>query len=66
LDKKFTGTYEKIQNTVQTNEIIAAENIDQIAQAINQYQKAIENLQEHLTPTTLPVVKEKRKQEVMA
>jgi hypothetical protein len=50
---------------VPTNEIIAVEKIDQIAHEIDQYQKEIEDLQEHLTPTTPPVVKEKRKQEVV-
>jgi hypothetical protein len=37
--------------------------IDRIAQEIDQYQKEIENLQEQLTPTTPPAVKEKRKHE---
>jgi prophage maintenance system killer protein len=37
--------------------------IDQIAQAIDQYQKEIGNLHDQLTPTTPPEVREKRKQE---
>ena len=45
------------------DEITTVEKIDQIAQAIDQYQKEIENLWEHLTPATPPAVKEKRKQE---
>jgi hypothetical protein len=35
-------------------------------QAIDQYQKEIENLQEQLTPRTPPSVKEKRKKEEIA
>jgi pantothenate kinase len=60
---KSAGTYEKIPKTTQTDELTTTENIDQIAQAINQYQKEIENLCEKLTPTTPPAVKEKRKKE---
>jgi hypothetical protein len=39
-----SGTYEKIPKTAQTDEITTVEKIDQIAQAIDQYQKEIENL----------------------
>jgi DNA repair exonuclease SbcCD ATPase subunit len=63
LEQKVAGTYEKIPQAVQSEEITAAEKIDRIAQAIDQYQKEIENLREHLIPTTPPTVKEKRKQE---
>jgi hypothetical protein len=66
LEQKVAGTYEKIPKAAQGEEIIAAEQIDQIAQKIDQYQKEIENLREHLTPTTPPTVKEQRKQEAVA
>jgi cell division FtsZ-interacting protein ZapD len=45
------------------NELPVARKIDQIAQAIDEYQKENENLCEHLTPTTPPAMKEQRKQE---
>jgi hypothetical protein len=64
LEQKVAGNYEKIPNIEKNDELIAVEKIDQIAQAIDQYQKEIENLREHLTPTTPPTVKEQRKQEV--
>jgi hypothetical protein len=38
------GIFEKLPNTVQGNELPVAEKIDQIAQAIEKYQKEIENL----------------------
>jgi polyhydroxyalkanoate synthesis regulator protein len=57
------GIFEKLPSTMQGNELPVAGNIDQIAQAIDQYQKEIENLREQLTPTTPPEVKEQRKQE---
>jgi chromosome segregation ATPase len=63
LEQKVAGTYEKIPQAAQSEEITAAENIDRIAQAIDQYQKEIENLREQLIPTTPPAVKEQRKQE---
>jgi hypothetical protein len=63
LEQKVVITYENIPKTVQRDELTAAENIDQIVQEINQYQKEIENLHKHLTPTTPPEVREKRKQE---
>jgi hypothetical protein len=44
LEQKVAGTYEKIPQATQRDEITAAEKIDQIAQAIDQYQKEIENL----------------------
>jgi hypothetical protein len=59
------GTYEKITQTAQGEEITGLEKIDQIVQAIDQYQKEIDNLLEEITPTTAPVVKEKRKKEVV-
>ena len=37
-------TYEKIPKIVQNDELITVEKIDQIAQAIDQYHKDIENL----------------------
>jgi len=43
-EQKVARTYEKIPNTAQMDEITIVENMDQIAQAINQYQKEIENL----------------------
>jgi hypothetical protein len=57
------GVFEKLPSTVQGNELPIEGNIDQIAQTIDQYQKEIENIHDHLTPTTSPIVKEKRKQE---
>ena len=63
LEQKVAGTYEKIPQATQRDEITAAKKIDRIAQEIDQYQKEIENIQEHLTPTTPPVVKEQRKKE---
>jgi hypothetical protein len=57
------GTYEKIPKTAQRDELTTTKKIDQIAQAIDQYQKEIENLREQLTPTTPPAVREQRKQE---
>jgi hypothetical protein len=54
LEQKVAGTYEKIPQATQRDEITAEEKIDQIAQAIDQYQKEIENLQEktHTKHTT--------------
>jgi hypothetical protein len=63
LEQKVAGTYKKIPQAAQGEEIIAAKNIDRIAQAIDQYQKEIENLREQLTPTTPSTMKEKMKQE---
>jgi hypothetical protein len=48
---------------MQGNELPVAGKIDHIAQAIDQYQKEIENLHEQFTPTTPPAVKEQRKHE---
>jgi hypothetical protein len=61
LEQKVAGTYEKIPNIVQKDELTAAEKIDQISQEIDQYQKEIKNLRKHIMPTTPPVVKEQRK-----
>jgi predicted nucleic acid-binding Zn-ribbon protein len=44
LEQKLTGTYEKIPQDMQGDVITTTENIDWIAQAIDQYQKEIENL----------------------
>jgi hypothetical protein len=44
LEQKVAGTYEKIPTSVQRDALTAVEKIDQIAQAIDQYQKEIENL----------------------
>jgi hypothetical protein len=61
LEQKVVGTYEMVPHATQNEEVATMENIDRIAQAIDQYNKEIENLQEHLTPTTPPTVKEQRK-----
>jgi hypothetical protein len=45
------------------NELPATENIDHMAQAIDQYQKEIETLCGQIRPTTPPPVKDKRKKE---
>jgi hypothetical protein len=63
LEQRVGGVFEKLPTTTQGNELLVAGKIDQITQAIDQYQKEIENLYEQLTPTTPPIVKEKRKQE---
>jgi hypothetical protein len=63
LKQKVKGTYKKIPQATQREEITATKKIDQIVQAIYQYQKEIENLREQLTPTTPPTVKDQRKQE---
>jgi hypothetical protein len=63
LEQKVVRTYEKIQKTAQSEELIAVEKIDQITQEIYQYHKKIKSLCEKLTPTTPPEVREKRKQE---
>jgi hypothetical protein len=62
LERKVGETFGKIPSTAQGNKLPAIENIDQIVQAIARYQKEIEDLEEQLTPTTPPVVKEKRRQ----
>jgi conjugal transfer/entry exclusion protein len=54
----------KHPTTVQGNELLAAEKINQIAQEIDQYQKEIQTLRGEIRLTTPPTVKEKRKQEV--
>jgi conjugal transfer/entry exclusion protein len=61
LEQKVAGAYAKIPMTAQRDVLTAVEKIDQIAQAIDQYQKEIENLHEQLTPTTPPEVREQRK-----
>jgi Na+/phosphate symporter len=63
LEQRVGGMFEKLPSTTQGNELPVEGNIDQIAQAIDQYQKEIENLCEQVTPTTPLEVKEKRKQE---
>jgi hypothetical protein len=44
LEKKVAGTYKKILKTTHMDEITTVENINQIAQEIDQYQKEIESL----------------------
>jgi hypothetical protein len=44
LEQKVAGTYEKIPQAMQNEEVATTEKIDRIAQAIDQYQKEIENL----------------------
>jgi hypothetical protein len=44
LEQKVAGTYENIPQVVQNEEVATMKNIDQIAQAIDQYQKEIENI----------------------
>jgi hypothetical protein len=44
LEQKVAGTYEKIPQATQRDEITATEKIDRIAQEIDQYHKEIENL----------------------
>jgi hypothetical protein len=61
LERKLVGTYEKIPKTMQRDELIETQNIDQIVQEIDQYQKDIENLHQHLTLTTPLEVREERK-----
>jgi hypothetical protein len=63
LEQRVGGMFEKLPSTTQGNELPVERKIDQIVQAIDQYQKEIENLREQLTPTTPPTVKEQRKQE---
>jgi hypothetical protein len=63
LEQNGVGTYEKIPQVAQGEEITTIENIDRIAQTIDQYHKEIENICEQLTPTTPPVVKEQSKHE---
>jgi hypothetical protein len=46
MEHKVEGTYEKIPQAAQSEEIAAPEKIDQIVQEIEKYQKEIENLQE--------------------
>jgi hypothetical protein len=51
----------KLPSTVQGRELPATEKIDQIAQALDQYQKEIETLWGQIRPTTPPTMREKRK-----
>jgi hypothetical protein len=44
LEKKVVGTFENIPQTTQSEEIATTEKIDRIVQAIDQYQKEIENI----------------------
>jgi cob(I)alamin adenosyltransferase len=62
LDQKVFETYEKIMKTAYMHEITREEKIDQIVKDIDQYHKEIENLREHITPTTPPTVREQRNQ----
>jgi C4-dicarboxylate-specific signal transduction histidine kinase len=62
LEQRVGEIFGKLPTTAQGNEVPATENIDQIVQAIAQYQKEIEDLQEQLTPMTPLAVKEQRRQ----
>jgi hypothetical protein len=64
LEKGLALVYDIIPKSVQIEEPMMTQKIDQIVQTINQYMKDIENLQEQLIPTTPLEVKEQRKQEV--
>ena len=63
LEHRVEDIFGKLPTTTQGSELQAAENIDQIAQAIDQYQKEIETLHGQIRPTTPPAVKEQRKKE---
>ena len=63
MERRVEEIFGKLPTTTQGNELPAAKNIDQIAQAIDRYKKEIEGLQEQLTPKNPLIVKEKRKQE---
>jgi hypothetical protein len=58
LDRRVEDIFGKLPTTAQGSELPMAEKIDQIAQAINQYQKEIETLRGHIIPTTPPSIKE--------
>jgi methionine synthase II (cobalamin-independent) len=45
LEQKVTGTYENIPQAAQREDITIEKKIDQIAQAIDQYQKETKNNQ---------------------
>jgi archaellum component FlaC len=62
LECRVGEIFGKLPNTAEGNKLPATEKIDQIVQEIAQYQKEIGDLREQLTPTTPPVVKEKRRQ----
>ena len=61
LEHRLEEIFGKLPTTMQGNELPAAEKIDQIAQAIDQYQKEIETLRRKIRPTTPPTVKEQQK-----
>jgi hypothetical protein len=44
LERRVGGIFEKLTNTAQGNELPLAENIDQIEQAIEKYQKELKTL----------------------
>jgi len=50
--------FKKLPTTVQGSELPAEEKIDQIAHAIDKYQKEIETLCGQIRPTTPPTVNE--------
>jgi hypothetical protein len=58
MERKVEEVFGKLPNTAQGNELPAVEKIDQIAQAIDQYQKEIETLCGWIRLTTPPPVKE--------
>ena len=64
LERRVEEFFWKLPTTAQGNELPAAEKIDWIAQAIDQYQKEIETLNGHIRLKTPPTVKEKRKEDV--
>jgi hypothetical protein len=63
LERRVEDIFGKLLTTTQGSELPAAENIDQIAQKIDQYQKEIETLCGHIRPTTPLAIKDHRKQE---
>jgi hypothetical protein len=63
MERRVEEFFVKLPTIAQGNELPAAENIDQIAQAIDQYQKEIKTLHGQIRPTTPPAMKEQRKQE---
>jgi hypothetical protein len=63
MEHRVEDIFGKLPTTAQGSKLLAVENIEQIVQAIDQYQKEIETLRGHIRPTTPPAVKEQRKQE---
>jgi hypothetical protein len=63
LECRVEDIFGKLPTTAQGSELPATEKIDQIVQAIDQYQKEIKTLCGQIRPTTPPAVKVQRKQE---